>query len=210
MAFNFFFHWRAWASVHEESRTNNISWKDTKNRVGQFKNQVGQYRSEDQQLQDELKRLNKVGEEIVGSADGRLLWLELAKAITAALPKDGDAVIPLSEKSLSERREIYIESVESEYFPEVSDWFTTIQEKYNAQKADAASANGEATDGDPVPVAATPAPAPSGKGWIVQITGFHFQHGEKQGVGSEYVREYLIEPLETELLIFPNKWAANW
>ena len=37
MAFNYFFNWRAWHAVHQETKVNNVSWTDAQAKVNQLK-----------------------------------------------------------------------------------------------------------------------------------------------------------------------------
>ena len=154
MAFNYFFNWRAWDSVHEEFGEGGTTWKAVATQVDNVDRKSKDHHSTDTQQIDELARLDGIGAMAVGSADGRLLWLELLKAITAVLPQDpdqnADAPLTLEEKPLKERQEIYITGIESEYFPDLSAWFTeTVSARYDtmatepgrraAKHADAAS-----------------------------------------------------------------------
>jgi len=61
--------------------------------------------------------------------DGRLLWLELIKAIDAALPKDGR---PLADRAqtaddLRNRNELHVKSIDCEYFSDVGVWHSEVK-----------------------------------------------------------------------------------
>ena len=222
-AFNFFFHWRAWNVVHPDD------WNAAKQSVSQVQQQSSQLIQDDAAKLDELKRLNGLGRAAVGSADGRLLWLELMKAITASLPVDptiGDSIPSLDDRALNERKEIFIDRVETEYFPDITLWFTDdVRAKYDEMQknrqvaaeqqrtaaAAAAAENATGEDGPPaeeapaadvipdetVGDAAIPEAVPmEGGAWVIQITGHHFQHQGKPSIGSQYLRENLLDQLE--------------
>jgi type IV pilus assembly protein PilM len=237
-AFNYFFHWRAWNSVHMEE------WTSAKSSVQQIQQQSTNLESEDAKQLDELKRLDGLGELAVGSADGRLLWLELLKAITASLPVDEtlkNGIPNLDERPLSERKEIFIDRIETEYFADVSQWFSAeLQEKYAQMQAERA-AQQAGTSGAPPAEAPnlTPEPAPvpppvdmttpvtpeppmdgstppggsaealSGGAWVIEIDGHHFQHGNKKYIGAEYLRKNLLDQLESGKVELPTGEGAN-
>ena len=216
-AFNFFFHWRAWNIVHPDD------WTAAKQSVNQVQQRSTQLIQDDAAKLDELKRLNGLGRAAVGSADGRLLWLELLKAITASLPVDptlGDTIPSLEERPLNQRKEIFIDRIETEYFPDISQWFTDdVRMKYDEMQqnrqvaaeraAHAAPSETEPNENDAAAVdepvvdaesAAEPATVEAmpmeGGAWVIQITGHHFQHQSKPSVGSQYLRENLLDQLE--------------
>jgi len=230
MAFNYFFSWRAWHETDDERRVNNVTWKQAKSSADQASSRSSTHKSKDEEQNTELARLNELGQGTVGSADGRLLWLELLKAITASLPRDPNLApgeIPsLQEKKLRDREEIYIDTIESEYFTDLaSEWYTAnaIQERYDqlqqeraAEKQRLAAGEPPASEqGDPEAVAEEPAAEPAaaepageaptveGSGWVIEIRGHHFRHGDRRSQGAEYVRTHLLDQLELGTLELP-------
>ncbi len=210
-AFNFFFHWRAWNSVHQDD------WQTAKQGVQSVQSQSSSMDDEDTKNRDELARLDGLGESAVGSADGRLLWLELLKAITVSLPVDPelkDKIPTLDEKPLLERQEIFIDRMETEYFPNVADWYTAeVSEIYNQQQAErqkeaagnAAAAPESTPPADPAAAASPDASAPlEGGAWVISITGHHFQHKNSDATGMEYVRKKLLDQLESGTVELPT------
>lgn len=160
MAFNYFFNWRAWHDVNEERQVNGVTWKQSISKADQVSGLSSQYKGTDDTQTQELARLDELGEAAVGSADGRLLWLELLKAITDTLPSDEDraqGTIPsLDEKPLDQREEIYIDAVESEYFTDLAGgWYTenAIAEKYALMQQDRQRPSGVVETDDQEPVA---------------------------------------------------------
>ena len=190
MAFNFFFNFRTWYSVHGDYRLNNVSWTDAERKVEALNQKASQFASRDQDQQDQLARLNEVGDTAVGSADGRMLWLELMKAITAALPNDIAVIEDLKTKPPEKRKEIYIQQIESKFFADLSQWFdATVQDKYAQQNANRKEMDANAPE--------VTAPDLGGQsGWVIEIEGIHFQHEDKPSKGSEYIRRYLVDQLE--------------
>ncbi len=219
-AFNFFFRYSAWASVTPDRTVNNQSWDSAKSKVNQVKSTFTNLQSADAERVETLKRLEGLGEATVGSDDGRKLWIELLKAITDCLPTDPDNPNSLKtplEHPLSERPEIYIDAIESEYFADLSSWKTAgVTEKYEAflterkedleeerrrQRGDEPPVEGEEeapVEEEPPPVeepaAEEPAEGASPGGWVIEIRGHHFRRsGDIKD--AKYVRKTLLEQL---------------
>ncbi|HEY2412647.1 MAG TPA: type IV pilus assembly protein PilM [Pirellulaceae bacterium] len=95
------------------------------------------------------------------NVDGRLLWLELFKAIDAAIPKDTGKRLE-TEDNISKREEIHIEGIECEFVPDIAAWQAGAQRNYTptakpAAPAAAAPAPGQTAEAN----AATPATPPA-------------------------------------------------
>jgi type IV pilus assembly protein PilM len=220
LAFNFFFNWRAWYAVNDDRQTNNISWSSVGGKVQSLDQESLRYQNVDQEQTATLARLSEIGEAAVGTTDGRLLWLELIKAVTDALPVDaeGNEIPTLQEKPLKERKQIYIERVESQYFADLTQWFDdSVRQKYEdlqkirraEQEAAAAAATEGAQDVEGAPPAAPPpaeseTPSIAGPGWVIEIQGFHFQHNDRPGEGADYVRKFLLDQLEKGTVQLPS------
>ena len=89
------------------------------------------------------------------------LWLELLKAIDAALPKDTRPPDKRkeTEEDIAQRPELHIESMDCEYFTDLASWQTGIQKYYTPTASPAAApAAAPAADGTAQPNAAAPAP----------------------------------------------------
>jgi type IV pilus assembly protein PilM len=75
-----------------------------------------------------FEAINTIGKHLVSNVEGRLLWLELIKAVVASLPHDP----PDQQKpeQIADRYELHIESMDCEYFEDLSTWFEPWKEKY--------------------------------------------------------------------------------
>ena len=223
-AFNFFLQYRGWDAVHQDKAVDGVSWSDSEQRVANLTSNVGSMTAADNTLNEQLQRLNGLGEATVGSDDGRRLWLELLKAITDVLPvdpnalnKDGDPV-SIKERPLATRKEIYIDSIESQYFTDLTLWNTaTVQSLHqeflnerNAQREDARRAKAleqgeevvEEEVEEVVPdatgagdVDGEEASFSEGPGWVIQISGHHFQRSGRQK-DKQYIRTTIMDQLE--------------
>lgn len=209
-------------------------------------------------LQTQFDTIKQVGENLQSNADGRLLWLELHKAIDKAIPKDTRTADERKRtpQDVSTREEIHIESMEVQHFPESTGglqlWFTGgVQQLYEearkseeyqaaieaeaaaARAAAAAEAEGPANEdaaeqGDQVAdaaedeaapldpeadAAAGPAAGPSGPGYVIELTGYHFHNFvpeypetsvNRGDEGQQFVRRTLIKNLLEESVELPD------
>ena len=130
-AFSFVFTYSVWSEVQENAATNGVTWEAAEAEMAGHKTTSDGFKAEHENQVAKLKFMAQVGEEVVGSGDRRIQWLELMKAITAALPVTQD--MPVGEyvshkdKPLEERQELYIGHIESEYFPDLSTWWANNQ-----------------------------------------------------------------------------------
>ena len=93
------------------------------------------FTSEDKQLVAQLGRTTAIGEELVGNADRRMLWLEMLKTVNSALPQTPGVQpgeIPDVDKlPFQQREEIHVEQLEVQHFDKLEDWFTElVKNKY--------------------------------------------------------------------------------
>ncbi|MEM9185187.1 MAG: type IV pilus assembly protein PilM, partial [Planctomycetota bacterium] len=158
LAINYSSYVASWRTVNIEE-----DWGGAINQSKQFTQTANGYTSRDSELRDQFTTIEQIGKNLQSNADGRLLWLELYKAIAAAAPQD---TRPESErqKTLADvalREELHIESVDAQFFPSLDTWFSgSIQKRYSdALKSDEledtavaaeAAAAGE-LDGDDAP-----------------------------------------------------------
>ncbi|WDI40348.1 pilus assembly protein PilM [Bremerella sp. P1] len=125
-ALNFGFHWQAYNSAHIPE------FDDALRKVAIVESTSQGYKSTDSQLMTEKENLEMIGRYVVGNEENRRLWPELMKAITASLPTDPDlAPGRVSEKPIDQRPDLQIEAIESQYFPDLSMWYTdAVKTKY--------------------------------------------------------------------------------
>jgi len=195
--------------------------------------EAARYVSEKQAGIDQFGVIDESGNNLVANIEGRILWLELLRAVNECLPQDPDGNSP---EDISERNQLHIANLECQYLKDLSTWFECVERWYEppseedlakaAAAADAAEP-GETTPpedaadapaaGGPVPASGGPATAdaegeppeeetPSGPGWIVKISGHHFHNLGTAGKnqGAEFVRNTLIKNLHTARVKLPD------
>ncbi len=93
-------------------------------------------------LKTDFEGYLKTGSELQSNVDGRLLWLELLKAVDAAMPKDTrkPEERKADEADVAKRPELHIQTMDCEYFADLAPWRASIAAYLPA----AAPANGAA------------------------------------------------------------------
>jgi len=149
---------------------------------------------------------------LVQSQERRFQSLDLMRAIGSLLPRDPDGKAP---ERIADRREIHIDSLDMQFFPDLAEWFSGVQGNWaettaaaererpegDAAPADAQQAAAAADAAAPAEPAADPAAAaspaagPKGPGWVVQITGHHFHNEEQGNEGEQFVRSTFVRNL---------------
>ncbi len=152
--------------VHPDRAINNVTWKSAVDTAKAAQQKSSGFLSADEAKKTELEFLNKIGQEVVGASDRRLLWLEVMRAINAALPPIDPSlpvgVVPDPSKiPIDQRKDLKIEYVETQFFPDLSLWFNNdVKAKWALLNPEAAKAASAAAGSSPAPAAPTPAPAP--------------------------------------------------
>jgi len=166
-AVNFFFEYNAWYKVHPQRVQDGVTWEAAMKEVDNVSSQFSRNEQEDSGRVKRLEELVSLGKELSGNSDRRVLWMELLKTINEALPRDEAAVGQVPDpkvQPISQRKDIHIEYIESQYFPNLQVWFTEpIKRKYMEELA--RLQGGPSPAPDPVPpsgVPADPAAAPDG------------------------------------------------
>src|SRR5262245_37937282 len=169
-ALNYAFWYKRWEEVNENTAIAGTKWSEAISRAASVNTESKKWLGEDQTKVAELERLKKIGHEVVGSADRRVLWLEVMKALNKSLPpmKDGlDPKMPTPDfKALpfEQRKDLKIAWVETQYFQDLSTgwWNDLVKEKYlqlNREAMNTPPGGAPADPGAAPPPAADPAAA---------------------------------------------------
>ena len=172
-----------------------------------------------------LVKLRGDGAALVGNTEGRLNWLELYKAIMACLPVEpqpapGPNGEPPKPRKLSEKATIFVTSIDAKQFGaaeggetasgDLATWWTTtklpLSMAAGGYGANAAPAEGTEEVTEEVAPTTTENEAvagPTGQGWVVQISGYHFHNSDPNNSAAQYVRSTLINNLKTMKIQLP-------
>ncbi len=194
--FNVFFYWGRLNQASDERAVDGVSWKQASSAMNQAESMSKDFENKDSELVTQLGRVTAIGEELVGNADRKILWLEMLRSLNVALPltpglKPGE--IPDVEKTpFHQRQEIHIDELEVKYFENLADWYTeTVKNRYVEQSLSDPAASAPATTDDASGATAEPA-APEGEGWVVQLDCYHFYNQDLQTQGLAHVLRTLV------------------
>jgi type IV pilus assembly protein PilM len=185
------------------------------------------------ELTGKFNEISEIGHNLQSNIDGRLLWLELLKAIDATLPRDERPPEARKEtaEDISHREELHITSMDCQYFDDVSVWFAGVKPWYDeAQKSavspaagenagvddaaadagaapDDAYADGTSPDGvSPDGMDSTAENGLTGPGWVIQLKGHHFHNGDdmRQNEGLRFIQNTFFKNLKEGTVALPD------
>jgi type IV pilus assembly protein PilM len=135
MTVNYFGHYSSWKSADKDEP----AMKSAIAASASAKQTATAFEGEHTSLTAKFDEITKIGLNLQSNVDGRLLWLEVLKAIDAALPKDERPPDQRQEtvEDVAQRPELHIESIDCEYFADLSRWYTAIRPLYVAAKTEA-------------------------------------------------------------------------
>ncbi|WDQ15517.1 type IV pilus assembly protein PilM [Rhodopirellula sp. P2] len=179
---------RSWQTTHEDL------WSSAEAAVTSMSSYSSDQKSEDTLLVSRLTFLNRLGEEISGNAERRLVWLELINAVNAAIPRADypDGKIPsVKELPLEDRIDFHISEIDTKFYEDLAeDWYSErLDIRYKEEMKnwydlmrDSAPPEELADD-----------TGPEEEGWVIQLKGYHYFNSPKHKgeEGSQHVRKYL-------------------
>src|SRR4051812_45456272 len=151
-----------------------VTTADTTGEMGQELKKAGDTATEAKKFETEHTELNTkfdsiatIGNNLQSNVDGRLLWLEVLKAVDAALPKDTRPPEQRkeTEEDIAKRTELHFDSMDEEYFADLTPWKTSVAAFITKAPAPATPAAGapapDAAGATPAAPAGTPAAPPA-------------------------------------------------
>ena len=171
-ALSYVFYYGVWNQVHDEKMVQGVTWKKAVEEAKQVSARSSQLIGEDKKKQDELALIQKIGQEVAGGTDRRVLWMEVLKAINNSLPPmdpTGEIVKPTDpppdpvKLPFVKRQNLKIEYIESQFYPDLSVWFSNeVKRKYLELNSDLISgAPGAAGTAPAAPTSPAPTSTPA-------------------------------------------------
>ncbi len=217
---NLLFAGNRWAYVHPDK------WQGAMSAADSTKKTSDTEIAEDNTQKKQVELLSTIGNEVSGSSDRRLLWMELLDAIFQALERPADFDVKKlptgDEKPYNQRKELHIVKVESKYYEDISTYLDeALLSQYESDKntrlerlglLKVAEEGTEGAEGEAASTtAATDSTASSGDestaGWVIQLDGYHYHNGKEYAATGdereEYVLKTLIHRLETGSVKLP-------
>lgn len=179
--------------------------------------EASKFSSDTSAAQGEFQATDSIGQNLVSNVEGRILWLEMLRAVNQCLPSDPPEKRPAE---IELRNELHIVNLECERVEKLEDWFGVIKQQswYQPPPGDEDSSPAAATPvsnpapaegGEAAPAATGEAAedaGPQGPGWVLQLTGYHYHNRDVAGgtQGAEYVRNTLIRDLANGEVLLPG------
>ena len=163
--------------------------------------------------------------------DRRFQSLEMLRAVQSLLPRDPAGRVP---ENPADRNELHITAMDCQFFPDLATWFAAVKQQWLETHAT------EEGDGQPPPAEGGPAvdpaanlaaepgveaealvdsgpaslPGPTGPGWVVQLTGYHYHNEDhhKPDEAAQFVRSTIVKGLlgeGDELVVSAGPWAGR-
>lgn len=228
-----------WSSNEKFVDANNVSWKKAISQVKSTKSKSDGFVASDEEQIRQLQQFNTIATELTSASEDKASWIEFYSALSQAFPEDprikaikdaqSDHRAAPTEIPFSDREELYVDHVESAYFPNLQSWLSDImpihekmfqldQEEIDKMKAGGASAEdvedllAEAQDmqedaGNHYPSGEIETsdvglvgPLGGMKGWVIEIRGHHFHNSDEQLVKLNMGKAYLVKTLIKTLL----------
>ncbi len=212
MTFNYAMHVSAW----RDTATDEMKRAETA--LASVQKKSASYKSTSSDIHTSFDNIQETGKKLVSNVEGRLLWLELIKAVVAAIPRDER---PLDERKetaedISTRNELHIVAMDQRHFGDLQgEWFSQVESAYmvargqdNDQSAggDEQELGGMDTGGESTSEAEGGDGGLSEKGWVVQLTGYHYHNSDqdKSNQTERFVNNTLIKNLEEGSVELPD------
>lgn len=216
--FNVFFYYGRLRQAADDRSVAGISWKDASSAMSAADTMSKDFETRDGELIGQLERISAIGEELVGNADRKVLWLELLRTLNTTLPVTpglAPGEIPDVEKvPFKLRQEIHIDQIETQYFTDLTTWFNeTVKEKYVVQSrsdpmlqsaAEPTAVDTTAESGSALTASSEDSiTGPEGEGWVIQLECYHFFNEDRQRQGVSHVLATIIHNLKYGRVVFP-------
>ncbi len=213
LTFNYLTHVSAW----RDADVNNDAWKPAISKADSVKTTATGLESTRTSIQEAAKSIVAIQNHLVSNVEGRLSWLELIKALDAALPKDDREREDTADHVMS-RNELHITAMDAQKYTDLNgEYLSLIDQAYWDSKGGRpggggaeANAGGEAVpDPNAPPVAEAPAdPAADGDaggaGWVIQLTGYHYHNKDQKNEMARFVAGTLLKNLEEGTVELPD------
>jgi type IV pilus assembly protein PilM len=214
LAFNYLTH----VSVWQEANVENEDMKRALTQASSTSSDLTRYETERTEIGSAAQVLLDTHASLTANVDARLAWLELFKAISAALPKEERPHEETAEHVMS-RNELHITSIDTQHYEDLAgEYISLVEESYleaQGQGGEAAAPaeddlTGDAGFGEAPEELATSDGTDlgggdaGGGGWVIQLTGYHYHNADQRNQTARFVKNTLIKNLENGTVILPD------
>ena len=185
------------------------SWKSAMTNVNPVAQRSKSFKSQDVDLQTKLNQINAIAQELSSASETQTDWLELFYAVASIIPRDPRITEEKTELPFADRKEIYLDYVETKYFPELFNWYMGSDGRLGVQaihdfqfkfvnRPDLQDAAKKVATC--VKQIGNPAEKPDdvgvfGPGWVVELHGHHYHNSQDALNREEASYAYIIKTL---------------
>lgn len=206
LTFNYMTHVSAW------SETDNQAMTSAQQDATTAKSTSDVLQEKNTQIKSSFENISQIGANLVSNVEGRLRWLELTKAVNAALPRDTRGLEDRKEsrEDISARQELHFVSMDTKEYEDLSvGYFSFVRDSRTFIDSMATDSAAEASEDEAIDeeIAETEAVAqeePSGPGWVVQLTGYHYHNLDTTNDGAKFVKSTLLKNLKEGSVELPD------
>jgi type IV pilus assembly protein PilM len=210
---------QSWSTTRDEL------WAQPISQVDSMKSYRDDHVSTDSKKDSTLTYLNLLGKEVSGNAERRLKWLEVIKAVNAAVPRtqypDGKVPTP-KELPYSQRKDIYVTAADTKFYEDLTEWWTEkVQERYQEEMRSWASVTkkfsvpANATDEEKEEIqtakqefeaALQAETGPTGSGWVIELRCYHYYNdpNNRGEIESDHIRKYMTTSFMNNKVLLPS------
>lgn len=222
-----------WSVSDDYKGTSQASWSQAISKAKSAKSKSSLLVGNDEEKKEYLKKLNLIAKGLSSSTENKTVWMEMYSALFQALPKDpniealraeGITTVSPQEVPFAGRAEIYIDHLETKYYPDLAEWYEEIKDIFirqtlTGEELRAMVGGGEDGDEDDMEDDYTdydddmdggggPNNEMSNKaGWVIEIQAHHFHNfiGDESKISeSDYVRETLVNHILNQDVTLPD------
>ncbi len=99
------------------------TWKSAMANVSPVSQRSNNFKAQDAELQTKLNQINAIAKELSNSSETQTDWLELFYSVASVVPRDPRMTEEKTDLSFVDRKELYLDHVETKYFPDLFDWY---------------------------------------------------------------------------------------
>ncbi len=219
--------------VAPDNKQGQVSWKEARAEVQPISLKSAGLKTEDDELNQRLRQVNAINAELSSASETQSDWMELISAIYQSLPADERIKGDTTDLAFSDRKEIYIDYIDTKYFDDLLPWYVSIQAIYDYQfemvgisdVQARASVYAARQKNMKVPVAAPTAPAASpttgvpkmatinevltGPGWVIEISGYHFHNSDDALENKSSAEAFVVKSFLKNMITRTIKFDSN-
>ncbi len=206
LSVNYFAHVSAW----QQTDTKEV-WGDAIREADRVKTTASGYTSEQSTIHTAFDTIQETGDRLVANGEDRLKWLELFKALDAAMPKDPRPAEQRKEtaEDISSRPEVHVSSVDTQFYEDLgAEYFSLVESAYAGSRSKGESSEAGPDEGLDAEAdlegGEEAAAGPEGSGWVIQLTGYHYHNADQSNQTARFVNRTLIKNLEEGSVELPT------